>query len=108
MSGAMRRFGEYLGLLEDTGRYDDEDGELGYGPADHDGSDHPTQVGVVAPRRSRGSTGATVADLSDRRRGGNARARRWADLGAPPDRSAAGTAPHGRGRSRLRAPTRAA
>ena len=24
MSGAMRRIGEYLGLLEDTGRYDDE------------------------------------------------------------------------------------
>jgi cell division inhibitor SepF len=24
MSGAMRRMGEYLGLLEDTGRYDDE------------------------------------------------------------------------------------
>ena len=27
MSGGMRRIGEYLGLLEDTGRYDDE-----YGP----------------------------------------------------------------------------
>ena len=24
MSGAMRRIGEYLGLLEDTGRYDDQ------------------------------------------------------------------------------------
>ena len=24
MSGAMRRIGEYLGLLEDTGRYEDE------------------------------------------------------------------------------------
>ena len=24
MSGAMRRIGEYLGLLEDTGRYDDD------------------------------------------------------------------------------------
>ena len=24
MSGGMRRIGEYLGLLEDTGRYDDE------------------------------------------------------------------------------------
>ena len=24
MSGAMRKIGEYLGLLEDTGRYDDE------------------------------------------------------------------------------------
>ena len=24
MSGAMRKIGEYLGLLEDTGRYEDE------------------------------------------------------------------------------------
>ena len=24
MSGSMRKIGEYLGLLEDTGRYDDE------------------------------------------------------------------------------------
>ena len=27
MSGAMRRIGEYLGLLEDTGQYDDFDDE---------------------------------------------------------------------------------
>ena len=27
MSGAMRKIGEYLGLLEDTGRYDDYDGD---------------------------------------------------------------------------------
>ena len=27
MSGAMRRIGEYLGLLEDTGRYDDYDND---------------------------------------------------------------------------------
>ncbi len=27
MSGAMRRIGEYLGLLEDTGRYDEYDGD---------------------------------------------------------------------------------
>ena len=26
MSGAMRRIGEYLGLVEDTGRYDEYDG----------------------------------------------------------------------------------
>ena len=25
MSGAMRKIGEYLGLLEDTGRYPDEE-----------------------------------------------------------------------------------
>ena len=28
MSGAMRKIGEYLGLLEDTGRYDDYDGDV--------------------------------------------------------------------------------
>ncbi len=27
MSGAMRKIGEYLGLLEDTGQYDDFDGD---------------------------------------------------------------------------------
>ena len=27
MSGAMRKIGEYLGLLEDTGRYDEYDGD---------------------------------------------------------------------------------
>ena len=30
MSGAMRKIGEYLGLLEDTGAYDDEYDEHGY------------------------------------------------------------------------------
>ena len=27
MSGAMRKIGEYLGLLEDTGHYDEYDGD---------------------------------------------------------------------------------
>ena len=34
MSGAMRRIGEYLGLLEDTGRYDDEYGDYDDDPHD--------------------------------------------------------------------------
>jgi cell division inhibitor SepF len=38
MSGAMRRIGEYLGLLEDTGRYDDEYDEY----ARERGYDDPT------------------------------------------------------------------
>ena len=58
MSGAMRRIGEYLGLLEDTGRYDDEYDE------------HETQetapVATRAPRRE--SRPAPVSDLSERRR----------------------------------------
>jgi cell division inhibitor SepF len=52
MSGAMRKMGVYLGLLEDSERYDDYDlqDEHDSAPADHD----------------RG--GATVAQLAERRR----------------------------------------
>jgi cell division inhibitor SepF len=61
MSGAMRRIGEYLGLLEDTGRYD-EYGEYG--------GDYETQetapVAARSPRRE--SRPAPVSDLSERRR----------------------------------------
>ncbi len=76
MSGAMRRIGEYLGLLEDTGRYDEYDGQY---DGQHDGSDHQTQE--TAPvqssraqrrdesRETRKETRpAPVADLSERRR----------------------------------------
>ncbi len=62
MSGAMRRIGEYLGLLEDTGRYDDEYGEY---------DDQETQVAAPAAARSqrvREARPAPVADLSERRR----------------------------------------
>ncbi len=52
MSGAMRRIGEYLGLLEDTGRYDDYDEET-------------QQHEAVTPRASRPQP---VADLAERRR----------------------------------------
>lgn len=57
MSGAMRRIGEYLGLLEDTGRYDDEYGYEG---------DYETQESapVRAPKRAP----APVSDISERRR----------------------------------------
>ena len=58
MSGAMRRIGEYLGLLEDTGRYDD----------DYD-SDHETaETSAVPARGHRESRPAPVSDLSERRR----------------------------------------
>lgn len=62
MSGAMRRIGEYLGLLEDTGRYDDE-----YG--DYAGDNETQETAPVAgrsPRRE--SRPAPVSDLSERRR----------------------------------------
>ena len=46
MSGAMRRIGEYLGLLEDTGRYDDE-----Y-DSDYETADTPRRSPAAAARRS--------------------------------------------------------
>jgi cell division inhibitor SepF len=60
MSGAMRKIGEYLGLLEDTGRYDDYDG-------DYDTTDTPT-VPVARTPRTREARPAPVSDISDRRR----------------------------------------
>ena len=65
MSGAMRRIGEYLGLLEDT-RYDEYDEQDAYvdDPARAERREQqrvPAQAG--APRRP-----APVADLSERRR----------------------------------------
>ncbi|WP_232675823.1 cell division protein SepF [Nocardioides sp. R-C-SC26] len=59
MSGAMRRIGEYLGLLEDTGRYDEYDG---YGE-----TTETAPVQAARPRRVEGEP-APVADLSERRR----------------------------------------
>ena len=59
MSGAMRKIGEYLGLLEDTGVYDDEYDEQGYAEAE------------AQPRRSSApakAQPAPVADISQRRR----------------------------------------
>ncbi|WP_166140481.1 cell division protein SepF [Nocardioides ochotonae] len=60
MSGAMRKIGEYLGLVEDTGRYDDE----------YDDAHTAETQAVPAPRqpRSREPRPAPVADISERRR----------------------------------------
>lgn len=55
MSGAMRRIGEYLGLLEDTGRYDDY--------ADDPADTETTMAGQAEDRRP-----APVSDLAERRR----------------------------------------
>jgi cell division inhibitor SepF len=55
---AMRKIGEYLGLVEDTGRYDDYDDDF----------EHAETAVEVAPRqRGRDSHSATVADLDERR-----------------------------------------
>jgi cell division inhibitor SepF len=56
MSGAMRRIGEYLGLLEDTGRYDQYDGEY---------DEYSTETSVVSPRAHEAGN---VADINERRR----------------------------------------
>ena len=58
MSGAMRRIGEYLGLLEDTGRYDEHD-------SDYETADTPAVSGRLPTEASRP---APVSDLSERRR----------------------------------------
>jgi cell division inhibitor SepF len=60
MASAMRKIGEYLGLLEDTGRFDEYDGES------FDDTDEQYAVGA-AEKRSRESRPAPVADLAERR-----------------------------------------
>ena len=58
MSGGMRRIGEYLGLLEDTGRYDEEFDEY-----------ETQETAPVAARPARREARpAPVADLAERRR----------------------------------------
>lgn len=57
MSGAMRRIGTYLGLLEDTGEYDEVD--------DFETAQHEA---VDTRRPARENRPAPVADLSERRR----------------------------------------
>jgi cell division inhibitor SepF len=61
MSGAMRRIGEYLGLLEDTGRYDEYDG-------DYDTTDTTPAVSSGRAPKVNESRPAPVSDLSERRR----------------------------------------
>ena len=72
MSGAMRRIGEYLGLLEDTGRYDDEYADH-YDNYDDRYTDETSPVAVAKPSRRdvrEAREAGTVARLDDRRRGG--------------------------------------
>jgi len=76
MSGAMRRIGEYLGLLEDTGRYDDDydayDPELDEAGYDDRYAEDTSPVAAKPSRREQREArqAATVAHLDDRRRGG--------------------------------------
>jgi cell division inhibitor SepF len=61
MAGAMRKVGVYLGLLEDTDRYEDDY----YGDDDAELVDEPDSRPVRAVRDDRP---ATVASLAERRR----------------------------------------
>jgi cell division inhibitor SepF len=61
MSGAMRRIGEYLGLLEDTGRYDEYDG-------DYETTDTTPVVSQARAPKGRDARPAPVSDLAERRR----------------------------------------
>jgi cell division inhibitor SepF len=63
MSGAMRKIGEYLGLVEDTGRYDDYDGEY-----DNQQVREPHGPSVARAAAPAHSGAASVSDLSERRR----------------------------------------
>jgi len=71
MSGAMRKIGEYLGLLEDTGRYtDDESGDYDryQGDDDHTQSHQAVPASRGAVRRESRPAPTPVADLAERRR----------------------------------------
>ena len=63
MSGAMRKIGEYLGLLEDTGQYDDHD--------DVETTTHQAveqRSGSTRARIAPAANPAPVSDLAERRR----------------------------------------
>jgi cell division inhibitor SepF len=64
MSGAMRKMGVYLGLLEDTGRYDEDYDEHG-AFAD---AGQPVGQSHGQPHGQPAAGGATVAQLAERRR----------------------------------------
>ena len=71
MSGAMRKMGVYLGLLEDTGRYDEEYYAPAAGEQVHEvpqSRSGATAVSAAAPSGAAGASGATVASLAERRR----------------------------------------
>ena len=72
MSGSMRKIGEYLGLLEDTGQYDEYDGRLrdrrrttpSTGPARPRASSCPRVRPLRAPSSGLGPSTGVVAELS--------------------------------------------
>jgi cell division inhibitor SepF len=67
MSGAMRKMGVYLGLLEDTGRYDEDYYAQAAGGEEVHDVPQP-RTGATVATAAPASTGATVASLAERRR----------------------------------------
>jgi cell division inhibitor SepF len=68
MSGAMRKMGVYLGLLEDTERYEEYDDEPGVDPGRDPQANHFAPSGPAEARTPARSASASVASLSERRR----------------------------------------
>jgi cell division inhibitor SepF len=67
MAGAMRKMGVYLGLVEDTDRYDDEYGD--YHEYDRYDDEQRARAQEVRPVRAVNDSGdGSVASLSERRR----------------------------------------
>ncbi len=61
MASAMRKIGEYLGLLEDTGQFDE------YDESYDDTDEHYAAAARPAEKRGRESRPAPVSDLAERR-----------------------------------------
>ena len=68
MGGAMRKRGVCLGLLEGTGRYDEDYYAPAVGGEEVSEAPHPRGGATAATAASVAGTGATVASLAERRR----------------------------------------
>lgn len=82
MASAMRRIGEYLGLVEDVEGYDQASD---YGEPRHGQRRAPQEAGLTASVAAKPQAAAPVSDLGERRRGRDADK----DIGAAPVSSVA-------------------
>ena len=79
MSGGMRRIGEYLGLLEDTGRYDDE-----YGSYEGEYDTQETMPVSARPVEARGPSCARLRPVRAPAYGARPGRCRWPSCPASP------------------------
>jgi cell division inhibitor SepF len=68
MSGAMRKIGEYLGLVEDTGRYDEYDDEYDSRIGEGQAAEVVAADRAATVRAGAAAGSASVSDLTERRR----------------------------------------